>query len=226
MKSLCAALLCMTLSPALHAADTNAFLPLFPHHGTPTGWVVTAWNDLAKPAPTNVVWHIRDGILRGALPRGSWLVSTQEYGDFELTYEFRLGERGNSGCALRAPAHGDPAFEGLELQMADLRYNPKALPSELTGGIYRAIPPIEQVYRPTEWNRYEISLAGPRLKVRLNGVLIHDTSLDQHAAEVRDHKGNLVNPVKDRPRRGRIGFQELSRDGQVEIRSAKIRVLK
>ncbi|MGQ9592653.1 MAG: hypothetical protein ACUVYA_20445 [Planctomycetota bacterium] len=34
----------------------------------------------------------------------------------------------------RTSAAGDPAFEGMELQMADFRCNPSAKDSELTGG--------------------------------------------------------------------------------------------
>lgn len=151
-------------------------------------------------------------------------MSEKEYGDFELEFEFKLGERGNSGLALRAPMAGDPAFDGMELQMADFRYNPEAKPSELTGGIYRAIEPRKQVYRPTEWNHYEVSLRGTHLRARLNGVLIHDLDLAEQNIVVKRHDDSNAPAVKDRPRRGHIGFQELSRDNaHVMIRNAFIR---
>jgi len=86
--------------------------------------------------------------------------SEKEYGDFELQFEFKLGERGNSGCALRAPMFGDPAFDGMELQMADVRYNPAAKESELTGGIYRAIKPTKRVYKPTSGTSMRSSSSG------------------------------------------------------------------
>jgi hypothetical protein len=208
------------------AADESGFIPLFPQNGVPTGWVVRAWNDVSQPPAQPTVWRVENGVLHGGQPRGTWLMSEQEYGDFELEFEFKLSERGNSGCALRAPMRGDPAFDGLELQMADLRYNPQAKDSELTGGIYRAIAPRKQVYRPTEWNKFHITLQGSRLRVVLNGELIHDLDLDQQDQPVRRHDGSLAPPVKDRPRRGHIGFQELSRDGRhVQIRNARIKVL-
>ena len=110
--------------------------------------------------------------------------------------------------------------------MADFRYNTEAKDSELTGCIYRAIAPKQQVYKPTEWNQYEITLRGSRLQVRLNGVEIHDLDLDQQDQVVKRHDGTDAPAVKDRPRRGHIGFQELSRNGShVQIRNAKIRVL-
>lgn len=211
---------------ATAAENDEGFVPLFAEDGPPAGWDVRQWDDLRKPAAEGVVWQVEDGVLHGSEPRGTWLVSEKEYGDFELRFEFKLGERGNSGCALRAPMFGDPAFDGLELQMADLRYNPEAKDSELTGGIYRAIAPRKQAYRPTEWNRYEITLKGTQLKVVLNGELIQDLNLDEQRQEVRRHDGSLAPPVKDRPLRGHIGFQELSRGGDhVQIRAARIKVL-
>jgi len=209
------------------AADGNPdFIPLFPQDGVPKGWVVRAWNDVKNPAPDNPVWKVEKGVLHGGEPRGSWLLSEKEYGDFILEYEFKLGERGNSGCALRAPLFGDPAFDGMELQMADLRYNPSAKDSELTGGLYRAIAPVKQVYKPTHWNKYEITCKGSMVKVILNGEPILNVNLDEQDKTVQRHDGSDAPPLKDRPRKGRIGFQELSRgDEHVQIRNARIKVL-
>ena len=207
------------------AAENTGFVPLFPEDGAPKGWIVRAWNDVSKPPEQPAAWKVEKGILHGGEPRGNWLMSEKEYGDFELTFEFKLGELGNSGCALRAPMRGDPAFDGLELQMADLRYNPQAKDSELTGGLYRAVPPTRQVYRPTEWNRYQITLKGERLKVVLNGETIQDIHLGEQSQTVKRHNGSDAPPIKNRPRRGHIGFQELSRGGDhVQIRNARIRV--
>jgi len=206
--------------------DPAKSTPLFPKDGAPAGWVVRAWNDVRNPADGNPVWNVEHGILHGGEPRGSWLLSEKDYGDFLLEFEFKLGERGNSGCALRAPLAGDPAFDGLELQMADYRYNPEAKDSELTGGLYRAVAPRQQIYRPTEWNRCRIECRGARVRVELNGTLILDVDHDNQTATVKRHDGTDAPPLKDRPRRGHVGFQELSRDGaHVQIRNARIQPL-
>lgn len=202
------------------------FVRLFTAEGVPKGWRVGAWNDVSKPGPDGAAWTVKDGVLHGSEPRGSWLMSEKEYGDFILEYEFKLGERGNSGLALRAPMKGDPAFDGLELQMADFRYNPEAKDSELTGGLYRALAPSKQVYKPTEWNRYHVELRGSRIKVILNSETIQDADLSAYSEPVKRHDGSNASPLKDRPRKGHIGFQELSRDGaHVMIRNARIKVL-
>lgn len=211
-------------SPSAHSA---IFVPLFPQDGVPPGWRVGAWNDVSKPGPEGAVWRATNGVLHGSNPRGSWLMSEKEYGDFILEFEFKLGPMGNSGCALRAPMAGDPAFDGLELQMADFRYNPQATDSELTGGLYRALAPRRQVYRPTDWNSYHIELRGSRLKVVLNGEVIQDVDLTSYGESVLRHDKALAPPLRDRPRRGHLGFQELSRGGDhVMIRHARIQELK
>jgi hypothetical protein len=218
----------LLVAGAASAADAG-FVPLFPENGVPKGWRVTTWSDLAKPAPAGVEWTVKDGILtsQSSKQRGTWLVSEKEYGDFVLEFDVRLGERGNSGVALRAPLRGDPAFDGMELQLADFRYNTQAKDSELTGGVYRAIAPTKQVYKPTEWNSCRIELKGPHLKVTLNGEVIQDVDLTKFDRPVKRHDGSDAPPIKDRPRRGHIGFQHLSRDDvPVQIRNARIMELK
>ncbi len=206
--------------------NEEGFVPLFPKDGVVKDWLVRSWSDVNQPADPKTTWVVKNGILQGGEPRGSWLLSKQEYGDFILRFDFKLGPTGNSGCALRAPLFGDPAFDGMELQMADYRYNTAAKDSELTGGLYRAIAPRKQVYRPTEWNTYEVTLQGAHLKVALNGEVIHDLNLDEQNQKVLRHNGQPCPAVKDRPRKGHIGFQELSRGAEhAQIRNARIKVL-
>jgi len=214
------------LVSGLLLAAEPAWTPLFAEDGAPKGWIVRAWDDVRNPAQGKPVWKVEKGVLIGGEARGNWLLSEKEYGDFELEFEFKLGETGNSGCALRAPLHGDPAFDGIELQMADFRYNTSAKDSELTGGLYRAVAPKKQVYKPTEWNRYHIACKGAKIQVTLNGEPILDVDLEKETAKVKRHNGSDAPPLKERPRKGRIGFQNLSRgDAPVQIRNARVKVL-
>lgn len=221
------ALLAAVDPPTTRRAD-DGFVPLFPDKGVPKGWVVRQWSDVSRPADPEAVWKVDDdGVLHGSEPRGTWLVSEKTYGDFVLDFEFKLGEQGNSGCGLRFPAAGDPAFDGIELQMADERYNGgRDDPDKLTGSLYKALAPAKQVYKPTEWNHYVITCAGARVKVVLNGEVVQDVDLDAQTAEVTRHNDKPAPTLKDRPREGRIGFQELSRGGaHVLIRNAQIKAM-
>lgn len=193
---------------------------LFPQDGIPERWRVTEWSDVGKPAPEGVHWTVQDGVLHGSEPRGTWLISEKEYGDFILEYEFKLGDQGNSGCGLRFPAQGDPAFDGVEMQMCDPRYygDYKALPWELTGALYQAKAPRAPEYRAEDWNSVRIVCVGAEVRIALNGKTILAVNLDEEDRALE--KGV---PLKDRPRKGHIGFQELSRGGgHVMIRNAAI----
>ena len=217
-------LLLSLLTACVWADETPAFVPLFAQEGAPNGFLVRHWADVSKPAGGNATWEVKDGVLRSTGDRGCWLISEKKYGDFELEYEFKLGPRGNSGLALRAPLQGDPAFDGMELQMADFRYNEQAKDSELTGGLYRVLAPMKQVYKPEEWNKMRVKLVGSTIRVELNDVVIQDTDLANQTTEVTRHDGKGAPALKDRPREGHLGFQELSREnGRVMIRGARIR---
>lgn len=222
-----------TFAPQVLAADSpkveDGFKLLFPKDGIPEGWVVRDWADVKSPPPAGANWKITDGILQGSDPRGTWLVSEKLYSDFILKFDFKLGDRGNSGCGLRFPGAGDPAFDGLELQMVDPRYFPadmKVLPSELTGSLYRALPPQKQVFKPNAWNSYEVTLQGTKAKIILNGETVVDADLHEIPTTLKRHNGLDVVPMKERPLKGHIGFQELSRaGGAVQIRNARIKEL-
>lgn len=225
--ALLAALICL---PAASAQQAEAgFTPLFPKDGVPDGWMVRAWADVKNPPPEGAAWKVKDGVLHGSDPRGTWLVSEREYGDFTLKFEFKLGERGNGGCGLRFPGFGDPAFDGLELQMVDPRYYPPEMEvpaNELTGSLYRVVAPTKQLLKPMAWNSYEVTLRGSQVTVILNGERVVDVNLENYREPVKRHNGEGAVSLSERPRKGHIGFQELSRaGGHVEIRNARIREL-
>lgn len=216
--------------PAQPAAERQrSATTLFKDKGEPKGWSVRTWDDVSKPGPQGAKWTVDEqGVLHGSEPRGTWLVSDKEYGDFVLEFDWKLGERGNSGCGIRFPGKGDPAFDGLEVQMADERYNEgRDGPDKLTASLYKAVAPTKQAYKPTEWNHYVITAKGPRIKVELNGEVVQDVNLDEQTKTIERHDGSPASALKDRPRRGHIGFQELSRGGaHVMIKNAKITEMK
>src|ERR1043166_2909455 len=167
------------LALGVSAAETG-FVALFPEDGAPKGWIVRNWDNLKNSPTTGATWKVINGVLHGSDPRGPWLLSEKEFGDFILEFDWKLGERGNSGAALRAPLFGDPAFDGMELQMVDPRYYPpemKVTPAELTGSLYKAVAPRAQRYKRSEWNHYRITCRGPSVKVALNRSEEHTSEL-------------------------------------------------
>jgi hypothetical protein len=197
--------------------------PLFAADGEPRDFRVAAWNDVSKPPPDGAKWVAKDGVLSGSTPRGTWLVSKEEFADFELELEFRIGPAGNSGVGLRFPDAGDPAFDGIELQIMGPQYRGETpVPAnERTGAFYQWSAPKVEAGKAGEWNRYVVVCRGPRITVRLNDQLVQDVNLDEQKEAPKRGK-----PPAERPRTGHIGFQELSRGGtHVEIRNARVRRL-
>jgi hypothetical protein len=224
--------------PACLAQPEPKFTDLFPVDGPVTkGWVVRTWSNIKDAPEWETIWEVRDGMLYGGKSPtrkwvGTWLLSDREYGDFILEVDFKFvngGATGNGGVALRTPLNGRPSYNGMELQITDPRYEYTlyryGASDQLTGAIYKVIPPIKQVYNPGEWNHYRIDLRGPQLKVWLNGTLIQDANLDTVTQAVVPHEDwkEPVLPLSKRPRRGHIGFQELSELGeQLLYRNARI----
>ena len=215
------------------------FVLLFPQDGRVTqGWTIRTWGDIKDPPRYETIWEVKDGVLYGGKSPtgrwvGTWLLSDQEYEDFVLELEFKFrngGASGNGGIGLRTGLAGRPSWDAMELQITDPRYEftlyPKGGANQLTGAIYRALPPLKQVYNPGEWNRYRIDVRGPLLKVWLNDVLVQDVDLDKETAPVKNDDGGDALSLAKRPRRGRIGFQDLSNPGeQLLFRNPRIAVL-
>jgi hypothetical protein len=224
IASICALIL-LSSAPAFASEPVH----LFTEKGVPAGWVIGTVKDVSKQPANGAKWFVNDdGILTGTNTYDTWLMSSEEYGDFELELEFKVSALGNSGVAVRAPLHGDPAYDGMELQIVDPRYyEGKGAPEQLCGAIYRAIPAAKDAYKPEDWNRYQITCVGPHVKVVLNGAVVQDFNLDEQTKSLHRDKAELsAPPLKDRPRKGHIGFQDLCRDnGRTQIRNVTLRVL-
>jgi Domain of Unknown Function (DUF1080) len=113
------------------AEPAPKFTVLFPEDGPVTkGWTVRTWSNVKDASELKTTWDVRDGILYGGKSPtrkwvGTWLLSEREYGDFILEVDFKFvngGATGNGGVALRAPLHGRPSYNGMELQITDPRY--------------------------------------------------------------------------------------------------------
>lgn len=143
------------------------------------GWV-TLFNGKSLDAfehPTNagqeIGWTIADGAIRAIPGRGQSGFRTKDtYRSFELRWEWKLNEKGNSGVKyhLFYLAGGDGA--GHEYQLADDNGDPgaKMYPVERTGSLYNQIAPSKAAAKPIgEWNQSAIIVKGRHCEHWLNG---------------------------------------------------------
>jgi len=166
-------------------------------------------------------WQFADGMLSCIAEGGGWLSTEQEYANFILRLEWRVPKDGNSGVGLRFPKEGNPAHDGMEIQILDdsAEIHKDILDVQHTGSIYYQVAAKPGATRPAgEWNQYEITCAGPLVRVKLNGVQITEANVDDYPMA----NGEYL-PLKDRPRKGFIGLQ--SHGSQVDFRNVEIKVL-
>lgn len=162
-------------------------------------------------------WGAEEGLLFVKGGGGGWLMTEKEFGDFELQLEFKLPKHGNSGVALRAPHEGNPAYQGMEIQLLDDANYKNLKPTQYTGSIYDVVPPSKSVVKPAgEWNTIHITAKGRKITVALNGTQIVDANLDDHKDKFKTHPG--LERAK-----GHLGLQ--SHDGRVEFRNLYVKPL-
>jgi hypothetical protein len=206
------------------AAGSAEFQPLIPDDSL-AGWHYSDWSNLATPQKVEgTPWEMQDGVLVG-LGKRTWIFSEKEYGDFVLRFDWQISEGANGGVGLRFPPEGDPAFTGMEIQIVDGEryYRGKGDAAQLTGSIYNEIAPKNAKVKPVgEWNSYEITCRGSRVKIVLNGETVIDTNLSDDQG-IADGAPPNTKPLANRPQRGRIGFQNLS--GTIRMRRPEIRML-
>ena len=165
-------------------------------------------------------WAAEDGILYTTGVEGAgWLSTTEEYGDFELSLEFRVPVNGNSGVFIRAPREGNPAFEGSEIQVLD-DYGSEYTtlePYQYTGSVYATVAPSRRVTRPAgEWQKMYIRAEGQQVTVKVNGKETINANLDEHLDKAADHPGLKRSS-------GYIGLQ--NHGSRLDYRNIRIRKL-
>ena len=124
-------------------------------------------------------WNIIDDYVEADGFKGSYLVSKETYGDFELELEFWPSMDANSGVYIRnSSGEKIGADFGYEINIYDTNENP----DNRTGAIIRFSPPMAEVIAGGKWNKFEIRAEGSHIVVHLNGILVADLDDDTHAS--------------------------------------------
>jgi len=143
------------------------------------GWVLLfdgvstdGWVGIGKETFPTQGWSVKDGALHHDKKGGGGDIVTKNlYSSFELLWEWKIGEAGNSGVKYNLP---DPKKGlGFEYQMLDdQRHSDAAKKSHQTAALYDLIEPApERKTRPAgEWNQSRLLVDGNHVEQWLNGV--------------------------------------------------------
>ncbi|MEI6870820.1 MAG: DUF1080 domain-containing protein [Verrucomicrobiota bacterium] len=132
------------------------------------------WRGLATESFPDKGWRVVDGTLRHEKAGGGGdIVTTQDHLNFELSWEWKIGEAGNSGVKYNLP---DPKKAvGFEFQMLDDQKHPDAARGTIhqTGALYDLIEPDpSRKARPAgEWNQSRLLVDGTHVEQWLNGAM-------------------------------------------------------
>lgn len=230
-----------------------------PRHNTLTaeeqadGWQLlfdgssfSGWRGLGREEVPAGHWVIEEGTIRkvasGAVPtaadgqplEGGDLMTVETYGNFELRFEWRISEAGNSGIKYNVsedmstaspPLH---AALGFEYQVLDDDGHPDAAngPTRMAAALYDMIPaPNDKPLHPVgEYNASRIVFNGNHGEHWLNGqkILAYDLGTSEFNTLLAASKYRDIDGFADR-RQGHIVLQDHSDD--VWYRNIKIRMM-
>lgn len=148
------------------------------------GKTTAGWKSANKSGFPEKGWKIENGVFM-VEPKGGGgdIVTINEYGDFELSVDFRLTEGTNSGIKyfvgyFKSSPTGNPGALGLEYQIIDDARHPDAKAGKngnrALSSLYDLIPASTQkkVKGMSEWNTVRIISKGHHVEHWLNGVKV------------------------------------------------------
>jgi hypothetical protein len=178
--------------PALMAAETDAGINQLTPAEKAAGWQLLfngtsleGWRLYGKQAAPGAGWQVQDGVLKKVSKiRGGDVITVRKFGDFDLTWEWRISPAGNNGIkylVLEERTEGP----GHEYQMIDDAGHPDGRrgPKRQTGSFYDVLPaPPDKPLKPVgEWNFSRVLLQGPHVEHWLNGKKILEYELGSPA---------------------------------------------
>ncbi|MEA2707236.1 MAG: hypothetical protein QOH22_2024 [Gemmatimonadaceae bacterium] len=173
-------------------------------------------------------WTIADGVLTKSTSAND-LVTKDQFGNFELAFDWKLAPGGNAGVFYRGTEEYDHIYwSAPEYQLLDDAGHADGR-SRLTsaGADYAVYPSPAGVVKPAgEWNSTLIVANGNRVQHWLNGqkLLEYEVGSPDWEAKVKASKF-VAYPHYGRAPTGYIGIQG-DHDGQLWLRNIRIREIK
>ena len=167
-------------------------------------------------------WEVIQGCLRHTKGGGS-IVTTGEYAEFDLSFEWKVASGANSGVKIwidEEKGQLGPEFQVLD----DIKHSNGLLAKTTAGALYDVLAPkaSKKLAPIGSFNSSRIHFRGSVLEHYLNGALVLQVDLDSPAWEsARAQSKFRGSPVFGIQRKGRILLQD--HGDEVWFRSIKLR---
>ncbi|MFL2912177.1 MAG: DUF1080 domain-containing protein [Opitutales bacterium] len=152
-------LLFIFITGYLHGANPEKIYDLFAQDD------FSQWTKVdGKPVGNG--WIIQEGVVHRKSLNGD-IITKEKFKDFELTFEWKISEAGNSGIKYRTRGR-----LGLEYQILDdQKHRDNKNPTHRAGSLYELVAaPDSKPLRPVgTWNKGRIVAEGKRIQHWLNG---------------------------------------------------------
>jgi hypothetical protein len=201
---------------------------------SPPGWralfdgkSLDAWRGY-KTDKVPAGWRVENGTLTKDKPVAD-IVTRDQFGDFELELDWKIGEAGNAGIFYRGTEEYDHIYwSAPEYQLLD-DIKGEDNKSRLTsaGAAYAILPSPAGHLKPVgEWNRARIVVNGSHVEHWLNGfkLLEYELGSADWQAKVKASKFSDW-PNYGKSKRGHIALQG-DHEGTLAFRNIRIRELR
>jgi sugar phosphate isomerase/epimerase len=149
-----------------------------------------------------------DGVLAPTSGGHGDIWTKERYGNFVLSLDFKVPEKGNSGVFIRTGNIDNWINTAMEIQIHATDDGTK---HGQCGAVYDCLSPSKAAQKaPGEWNHYVITCLDNKVYVNLNGQDVIDMDLDQWTEAHKNPDGTpnkFTTAYKDMPREGNLGFQ-------------------
>jgi Domain of Unknown Function (DUF1080) len=192
-------------------AQGDGFTPLF------DGKTLDGWRGYKKADASDTRWKVENGLVTipekdGKDTRGGRdIISTGTYDQFDLKWEWKVAQGGNSGLKYFVLEDLDSAI-GQEYQMIDdeRHADAKIGPHRQTAAFYDVLPAANRPLKPAgEWNSSEVIVKGNHVEHWLNGTRVLQYELDSPALRAAVAKSKFKDIARfGKPQKGHILIQD------------------
>lgn len=195
------------------------------------GETTKGWRNYKKNA-IGSGWKVVDGALTRAAGGAGDIITTDKYGAFELSLEWKISKGGNSGIMYHVTEQAGASYEsGPEIQIQD---NKDGHDPQLAGWLYQFYKPendpktgkpIDTTKPAGEWNKLVVLITPEKCTHTMNGVKYFDYVKGSKDWDERLAKSKFAKmPYFGKAKEGFICLQD--HGNEVAYRSIKIREVK